>query len=106
MHGKWSILKWPFRSQIGQKNVVRPALRDKLKIYLPTMHIKLDLIKYMWKRCIKKAKGLSICGKNFPKYVRPSRKKKIFVGPQITPIRRTKLSSKIKFYIKDRLEGI
>jgi hypothetical protein len=29
----------------GHKNVAHPALRDKSKIYLPPLHIKLSLIK-------------------------------------------------------------
>jgi len=37
---------WPFHSETtpGQKNVAHPALGDKLKIYLPPLHIKLGLI--------------------------------------------------------------
>ena len=31
-------------------------LRDKSKIFLPPLHVKLGLTKYLWKRCVKKRK--------------------------------------------------
>jgi hypothetical protein len=39
--------KWPLRSEttLGQKNVAHCAVGSKATIYLPTLHIKLGLIK-------------------------------------------------------------
>jgi hypothetical protein len=37
----------PIKTTPGQKNVVHPALGDKLKIHLPPLHIKIGLENYL-----------------------------------------------------------
>jgi hypothetical protein len=51
--------KWPLHSEPtpGQKNAAHLALGDKLKIYLPPLHIKLGLINIFVKDVRKESKG-------------------------------------------------
>jgi hypothetical protein len=61
--------KWPLHSETtpGQKNVAHPALVDKLKIYLPPLHIKLGLIKIFVKAMDEESKEFAYLRQKFPK---------------------------------------
>jgi hypothetical protein len=64
--------------------VVRPALRDTSKIYLPPLHIKLDLIKISVEAMDKESERFVYLRQTFPKISETKQKEGIFVGPQIT----------------------
>ena len=71
--------------------MVHPALRDKSKIFLRPLTVKLSLIKISVKAMDKENKEPAYLRQIFPKTVEANMKGGIFVSPQITPIRRTKL---------------
>jgi hypothetical protein len=86
--------------------VANPALKGKSEIYFPPLHIKVGLINKSVKAMDKESKGPAYLRPTFPKTGEANMKEGIFVGPQITSIRRKKLSYNIIFYIKNNLEGI
>ena len=63
--------------------MAHPALRDKLKIYLPPLHTKLGLTNIFVKDMCKESKGSGYLRQKFPKVSAAKKKEGIFVGPQI-----------------------
>jgi hypothetical protein len=62
----------------GRRNVVHPALGEKSKIYLLSLHIKLGLIKIFVKAVDKESEEFVCLRENFPKKKVESRGKKEF----------------------------
>jgi hypothetical protein len=76
------IIKWPLLSETApSQNLAHPALRDKLKLYLPPLHIKLGLINIFVKDICKESKGSGYLRQKFPTVSAAKEKKGIFVGP-------------------------
>jgi hypothetical protein len=71
--------------------VANPALKDKSEIYLPPLHIKDSLINKSVEAMDKESKGPAYLRPTFRKRYEANTKEGIFIGPQITPIRRKRL---------------
>ena len=74
----YHVKKWPPWEEeiLGQKNVAHRSLVDKMKIYLPPLHIKPGLIKIY-------VKAMNKEGKEFSRISEAKIKEGIFVGPLI-----------------------
>ena len=81
----YKVKEWPARTEniTGQKNISRPALVDKNKIFLPPLHIKLGLMKNFVKAMDKEAEGFAYLRAKFPSISDSKIKEGIFIGPQI-----------------------
>jgi hypothetical protein len=75
-----------FRRNSGPEHVSHPALRDKLKIYLPPLHIKLGLIKLNVNEMNIERYGFSYLRQKFPQICEAKMKEVIFSGSQITEL--------------------
>jgi hypothetical protein len=51
---------------LGQKNVAHRALADKTKVYLPPLHLKLELINLHVKATNKEGEGFDYFRQKFP----------------------------------------
>jgi hypothetical protein len=77
--------QWPLRGEtvLGQKNVEHRALVDKMKIYLPPVHLKLGLIKIFVKVINKEGEGFDFLRKTFPCISKIKIKESIFFSPRV-----------------------
>jgi len=77
--------QWTLRGEtiLGQKNIAHRALVDKLKIYLPPLHLKLGLIKIFVKVMNKEGEGFDCLRQKFPCICEVKIKESIFIGPQV-----------------------
>ena len=76
---------WPKRTSLtpGEKNVLSPPLVLQEKIYLPSSHIKLGLMKIFVKGMDKTGLGFEYLRNRFPNVSDAKIKEYIFIGPQI-----------------------
>ena len=76
---------WPKRTSLtpGEKNVVSPPFVLPEKIYLPTLHIKLGLMKNFVKGMDKTGCAFEYVRNKFPNASDAKIKEGIFIGPQI-----------------------
>ena len=81
----YHVQQWPLRGEtiLGQKNAKRRALADKMKIYLPPLHTKLELIKIFVKSINKEGEGFDYLRQKFPLISEAKLNECIFVGPQV-----------------------
>jgi hypothetical protein len=79
---------WPLGSETtpDQKNVAHSALRDKSKIYLLPLHIKLGLTKISVKVMHKESKECAYLRQKFPQNNWANMKKGLFIDPKITQL--------------------
>ena len=77
--------EWPKRESLtpGQKNVVHPSLVNSDMIILPSLHIKLGLVKNFVKALDENGAGFHYLKEKFPRVGDYKIKEGIFVGPQI-----------------------
>jgi hypothetical protein len=68
---------------LGQKNVAHRALVNKKKIYLPPLHLKLELTNIHVKATNKEGEGFGYLRQKFPLKSETKIKEGIFVGPQV-----------------------
>ena len=84
---------WPKRTSLtpGEKNVVNPPLVLPENIFLPPLHIKLDLMKNFVKGMDKTGRGFEYVRNKFPNLSDAKIKEGIFIGPpdQGTDARKT-----------------
>ena len=83
---------WPKRTSLtpGEKNAVNPCLVLLEKIYLPPLHIKVDLMKNFVKGMDKTGRGLKYVRNKFPNVNDAKIKEGIFIGPQIRELMQDK----------------
>jgi len=76
---------WPKRTSLtpGEKNVVNPPLDLLEKIFLPSLHIKMGLLKNFVKGMDKVGRGFEYLRNKFPNVSDTKIKKAIFIGQQI-----------------------
>jgi hypothetical protein len=81
---RYHVKQWPLRGEtfLGQKNVAHGALVEKTKIYLPTLHLKLGLIKMFLKATNKEGEGFEYLGQKCPSIREANVKEGIVVGPK------------------------
>jgi hypothetical protein len=76
--------KWSLRPETsGPKKVIRPVVVEKSKICLPTLHIKIGLIKIIVKLVSKEGEGFAYLKQKFPEINKAKIIKGIFVGARI-----------------------
>lgn len=84
----YKIKEWPARENFEPgKDNVKPLV-DPIKIILPSLHIKLGLMKYFVKA--KDGEGFKYLKQIFPKISNAKIKEGIFVGPQIRKLQKDK----------------
>jgi hypothetical protein len=66
--------------------VAQTALKDKSKIHLLSLYIKVRLIQIPVNVTGKESEGLTVEANIFPEYVKPRRKIEFFIGPPITQL--------------------
>ncbi|KAF2899198.1 hypothetical protein ILUMI_06985 [Ignelater luminosus] len=84
--------QWPQRVALnpGEHNVIEEPLLDSSKILLPSLHIKLGLIKQCVKALDKRSKWFRYIVEQFPELSNTRLKKGTFSGPQIRKMLRNK----------------
>lgn len=99
---------WPKRENFTprEKNVLRPNLVDKNKVYLPSLHIKLGLMKNFVKVLDKEDNAFKYLKKKFPRLSDAKLKEVVFVGPQIRQVIKDNGFDKTGCYRKRRLACI
>ena len=83
---------WPKRISLmpGEKNVVSPPLALPEIIYLPPLHIKLELMKNFLKGMHKTVRGFQCVRNKIPNVSDAKIKEGIFIGPQIRELMQDK----------------
>jgi hypothetical protein len=81
----WTQKQWPSRVALktSDKNVVRNSLIDPRKVLLPSLHIKLGLVKQFVKALPKEGECFKYLCKKFPGLSDAKLEEGIFVGPDI-----------------------
>jgi len=74
----------------GEKNVISPPLVLPEKIYLPPLHIKLNLMKNFVKGMDKNGHGFEYVRNRFPNVSDTKIKEGIFIGPKIRELMKDK----------------
>ena len=82
---------WPKGASLtpGEKNVVNPSLVLPEKFFLPTLHIKLGLMKDFVKGVDKTGHGFEYLRNKFPN-ASDAKIKEVFIGPQIRELMQDK----------------
>ena len=68
---------------LGQKNITNPALVESSKVILPSLHIKLGLMKQFVKALDKQGLCFKNISEKFPHLSAEKVKEGVFIGPQI-----------------------
>ena len=81
----WIKRDWPLRESLtpGLRNILNPALVYRFNVILPTLHIKLGLIKQFLKVPNKEGARFKYIQEKFPNLSAEKVKEDVFVGPQI-----------------------
>jgi len=76
---------WPARKSLepGIMNVENQSLVEPITILLPSMHVKLVLMKNFVKSMNQEEAAFTYLGENFPRLNEAKLKEGIFIGPQI-----------------------
>lgn len=84
---------WPQRKslKVGEKNVQHPALAETHKILLPSLHIKLGVMKNFVKSTDQTGSAFKYLAVKFPRLSEAKIKEGIFVGPQIRQLFRDEM---------------
>ena len=92
LHSRESELRESFTS--GYRNILHPALVDRSNVILPTLHIKLGLMKRFVKALNKENACFKYIREKFPNLNAEKVKEGVFVGPQIR-----KLTQDLQFHL-------
>jgi hypothetical protein len=82
----WEQKHWTTRISLepGSKNILHKSLVDPKKILLPTLHIKLGIMKQFVKALPKTGNYFKYLCKKLPQLLEAKLKEGVFVGPDIT----------------------
>lgn len=81
----WNVTDWTKRNTLntGSKNVIRPSLVPPCNILLPSLHIKLGLMRQFVKALNKEVKSFKYSCAVFPSLSDAKLEERIFIGPDI-----------------------